>query len=259
VLTKISRYGPREWTDLFRLEGLEHVEEALARGRGAIAFTAHYGCWEAMAPYLSRLAPSAIIVRPFDNPRLEAFMAGVRASGGGRIISNHHALSDGLKALRENRLLGILVDQNFALGRLFVHFMGRPAATTPIVSLLARRAGCAVLPLHNVWENGRVRIIFEPALELSRSADRSLAVAEDTQAMTQVVEGWIRKDPGQWFWLHRRWKRRPQPGEFVYRPRSYGLAGAAPVLTATAAVDGTTPFETAGAAVEAVDEEMVMG
>ncbi len=192
VFSKIPKLGPDDWSDLVRLEGMEHVQAALSRGRGAITFTAHYGCWEAMAAYLPRPFPSAIIVRPFDNPRIETVMEGVRALGGGLIIPRQRALTDGLKALRRNMLLGILVDQNFAQGSLFVNFLGRPAATTPIVSILARRTGCAVLPLHNVWENGRIHIIFEPAITLSRQEDRDLAVAEDTQAMTAIVESWPR-------------------------------------------------------------------
>ncbi len=220
VLARIPRLSPHEWNDLIDVEGLEYAQEALSHGKGAITFTAHYGCWEAMAVYLMRKIPSAIVVRPFDNPKVEALMTGVRDLGGGRIIPKHRAMAQGLRALKDNLLLGILIDQNFAPGRLFVDFFNRPAATTPIVSLLARRTGCPVLPLHNSWENGRVRIIFEPPITLSPNPTRHLAVAEDTQAMTRIVEGWVRKDPSQWFWLHHRWKRQPQPQEFVFSEAS---------------------------------------
>jgi len=218
VFAKIPRMASQEWTDLIHMEGLEHVEKARSQGRGLITFTAHYGCWEAMSVEISRRVPTAIVVRPLDNPRLEAMVAGVRGVDGIKIIPKRHALFEGLKALRRNMLVGILIDQNYAPGNLFVNFLGRPAATTPIVSLLARRTGCTVLPLHNVWEDGRLRVIFEPALTLSRETDRNLAMAEDTQAMTNIVEAWIRKDPRQWLWLHHRWKRQPQPGELVYTP-----------------------------------------
>lgn len=209
MFSKMTRLGRDEWNKLVRLEGFDYVREALSRGRGAIAFTAHYGCWEAMSVYVSRLTPAAIVARPLDNPRLDELVSAVRAEGGGKIIAKRRALAEGLKALRENRLLGILIDQNFAPGILFVDFFGKPASTTPIVSLLARRAGCAVLPLHNAWEDGRLRIIVEPPLPLSQNPDRHAAVAEDTQAMTKVVERWIRENPSQWLWLHNRWKRRP--------------------------------------------------
>jgi KDO2-lipid IV(A) lauroyltransferase len=229
VFARIPRMRSEEWRDLIQLEGLELAQEALSQGRGALAFTAHFGCWEAMAVHVSRLVPSAIVVRPLDNPRLEALVSGVRSIGGIKIIPRRRALSEGLRTLKENRILGILVDQNFAPGSLFVNFMGRPAATTPIVSLLARKTGCPVFPLHNVWENGRIRIIFGPPLTLSRNENRTLAMAEDTQAMNLVLESWIRKDPGQWLWLHNRWKRQPRPGELVY-PAAASKSG--PVLAA---------------------------
>jgi KDO2-lipid IV(A) lauroyltransferase len=218
VFAKLPHLRQEEWADLVRIEGLEHVQSALSQGRGVLAFTAHYGCWEAMSLYLSRLVPTSIVVRPLDNPRLDALVSGVRASGGIKIIPKRRALIEGLRTLRENRLLGILIDQNFASGGSYIRFMDRPTASTPIVSLLARKSGCPVLPLHSVWENGRLRVIFEPPIRLSQEADRALAVAADTQAMNAVVEGWIRKVPGQWLWLHNRWKRQPEPDDLVYSP-----------------------------------------
>lgn len=57
-------------------------------------------------------------------------------------------------------------------------------------------------------------------IALSTNPDRALAIAEDTQTMTHIVERWIREDPRQWLWLHHRWKHRPQSGDLVYNPRS---------------------------------------
>lgn len=228
MFARIPRLRQEELDGLVCLEGLNHVQEALARGRGVLTFTAHYGCWEAMAAYIPRWVPSAIVVRPLDNPRLEELVTEVRASGGCRIIPRRQALKEGLKVLKNNAILGILIDQNFASGGVFVDFLGRPAATTPIVSLLARRMDCPVLPLHNAWDGNKIRIIFEPPIALSRQTDRTLAAAEDTQTMSRVVEGWIRDDPGQWLWLHHRWKRKPQPGDFVYRPSENGAVPAKP-------------------------------
>jgi KDO2-lipid IV(A) lauroyltransferase len=194
------------------IEGFEHIREAFARGKGMITFTAHYGFWELMAIYVTRLYPKiAMVVRPLDNSRLDAMVSAVRGCGGGGVIDSRRVFKEGLRLLRDNGILGILVDQNFYKGGVFVNFFGRPAATNTLVPILARRTGCAVLPMHNVWRGNKIRIICEGPVTLSQNPDPHQAVTEDTQAITSIVEGWIRQDPGQWLWLHNRWKRSPSP------------------------------------------------
>jgi KDO2-lipid IV(A) lauroyltransferase len=111
--------------------------------------------------------------------------------------------------MKQNGVLGILVDQNFAAEGVFVNFLGKLASTTPLVSILARRTGAIVLPVHNHWDGRHLRIIWEKPMPLSREADVKRAIQEDTQTMTDYVERWIREDPGQWLWMHNRWKRQP--------------------------------------------------
>jgi len=190
------------------IEGFEHIREAFRQGRGMITFTAHYGCWELMAIYVTRLYPKiSMLVRPLDNPLLDAMVSAVRECGGGGVIDSRRVFKDGIRLLRDNGILGILIDQNFHKGGVFVNFFGRPAATSTLVPVLARRTGCAVLPMHNIWQGGKIRIICEPPVLLSRHPDPHQAVEEDTQTLTSIVEGWVRQDPGQWLWLHNRWKR----------------------------------------------------
>jgi len=217
MFAQIPRMTDPDMDRLVILHGAEHMEEAYRRGRGMITFTAHYGCWELMAVYVTRRYPRvSMVVRPLDNPLLDAMVSGVRRSGGGGVIDSRRVLKDGIRLLRANGILGVLVDQNFHKGGVFVDFFGRLAATSTLVPVLARRTGCAVLPMHNFWRDGRMHIICEPPVALSSEPDSSQAIAQDTQRLTAIVEGWIRQDPNQWLWLHRRWKRRPKPGEIVY-------------------------------------------
>jgi Kdo2-lipid IVA lauroyltransferase/acyltransferase len=219
TFARIPRMTDRAMDQRVVLHGADHIEAAYRRGQGMITFTAHYGCWELMAVYVTRRYPRvAMLVRPLDNPRLDGLVAGVRRSGGGTVIDSRRVFQDGVRHLRANGILGVLVDQNFHKGGVFVDFFGRPAATSTLVPVLARRTGCAVLPMHNFWRDGRLHIICEPPVTLSSDPDSSRAIAEDTQRLTAIVERWIREDPGQWLWLHRRWKRRPQPGERIYAP-----------------------------------------
>ncbi len=207
---RIPLMTDREMEDMVEIEGFEHIREAFRQGKGMITFTAHFGFWELMAIYVTRLYPKiAMVVRPLDNPRLDAMVTSVRSAGGGGVIDSRKVFKEGLRLLRDNGILGVLIDQNFYKGGVFVNFFGRPAATNTLVPILARRTGCAVLPMHNVWIGNKIRIICGAPVTLSESADAQAAITEDTQKLTSIVEAWIREDPGQWMWLHNRWKRKP--------------------------------------------------
>ena len=209
--------GLENWVEF---HGFDHVNRAMERGRGAIAFTAHYGFWEIMAIILHQNFPRVQAVgRALDNPRLDRLISTIRSANGVSMLSHHELLRQGLRILRRNQILGILVDQNLYKGGVFVDFFGQLAATTHAVSLLARRTGCAVIPAYSIWTDNKVHAFFGAPLTLSEDPNAERAVAEDTQQMTKVVEDWIRKDPGQWLWIHNRWKRRPAPGDIVYTPQ----------------------------------------
>ena len=85
--------------------------------------------------------------------------------------------------------------------------MGRPALVNPILGKFARRFDC---PVHGVrvirLPDHRFRLQLTPALDLPRDADGQINVQGAMQAMTPVVEGWVRENPEQWLWMHRRWR-----------------------------------------------------
>lgn len=204
-----------DWVDV---EGLEILQKARAQGKGVVTFTGHYGCWELMAALTMKNYPNvSAVYRALDNPRIDAYVRYLRSSAGGTMIERRNVLKESLRLLRKNQLIGFLVDQNFAAGGVFVEFFGRLAATTPILSVLARRTGATILHTHNRWVGNRLKIMWGEAPPLSTNPDLDMAIAEDTYAMTKIVEGWIREEPGQWMWLHNRWKRQPLPGETIYR------------------------------------------
>ncbi len=200
-----------------KMEGFEHAKNAFAEGKGIIFFTAHYGCWEAMPLCFRRFCgPVSAVARPLDNPKLDQLVTSVRTANGAKVVVQHQVIKQGLRNLRNNEIMGFLIDQNFYKGGLFVNFFGRPAASTSIVSLLARRTGAAVIPVRTIWRGKKLHIGMSPPLTLSTNPNLETAAAEDTQQLAKIMEGWIREEPGQWLWLHNRWKRKPEAGDFVY-------------------------------------------
>jgi KDO2-lipid IV(A) lauroyltransferase len=201
-------------------DGLENYLEGVRRGRGVIFMTAHFGAWE-----LSSFAhsvhgyPLKFVVRPIDNPRVEALISHYRTLSGNIPIQRKSAARDILKALRENEAVGILFDQNTTRSEgVFADFFGIPAATTPAIATFALRTGAAVVPGFLIWDEslGKHRLRLDPPVELIDTGDLSKDVIENTRLFNKILEGYIRKYPDQWLWIHRRWKTRPEGEASLY-------------------------------------------
>jgi KDO2-lipid IV(A) lauroyltransferase len=206
-MPQIHRGTVREWIDY---DGFEHYEEAKRRGKGVLFATGHLGNWE-LSAYAHALMtePMHIVVRPLDNPYLDAFVMQRRTASGNRVIGKKDLLRGVLKALQANEAVGILIDQNTSLDDgVFVDFFGVKASANAGFVKLAHRTGAAVIPGFALWDRplGRYRLKFYPIVEMTGE------VATDTQRLHSILEAVIREHPGQWLWIHRRWKTRP-PGE----------------------------------------------
>ncbi len=198
--------------DRCRFEGLHHLKAAAEAGRGYFLVSAHFGNWERVALLQAALGyPLWMITRPLDNPRLEAFLAQRRERTGNRVIHKRRAVREMVKGLREGRGIALVIDQNFGEpGRVFVPFFGRPAATTPVLGSLAVRTGAAVLPVFSYPEpGGRYRVVYGPLLPVPSTGDPEANALAVTAAATARIEEAVRACPAAWFWMHRRWRTRP--------------------------------------------------
>lgn len=223
LLAVFSRFSQSKGDDLKNLidcQGLDHLQAAMQKRRGVILFTGHLGAWELTSFGLSLFEyPLSFLVRPIDNPKIEAMIDRARTSHGNRTIDKTSAAREMLQILRDAGTLGILVDLN-TLDReaIFVDFFGRPASTTFIVAKLALRTGAEVLPVFAPWDQQRKRIklIIDEPLRIERSGDEDEDVRRLTQQYTRVVEDYVSRYPDQWLWIHRRWKTRPSGGRPLY-------------------------------------------
>lgn len=191
-------------------EGFEHFEQARARGRGVLFATGHLGNWELSAYAHALLAePMSFVVRPLDNPLLDTLATEYRELSGNRVLGRRDFLRVLVEALRRNEAVGVLIDQNVTADRgVFVDFFGRKACVDAGFARLAHRTGAAVIPGFALWDAALQRHVlkFYPPVPMTGDA------LADTQAVHTVLEQAIRAHPGQWLWIHRRWKTRP-PGE----------------------------------------------
>lgn len=197
---------------LMDVEGREHVEAAMAAGRGVIMAACHIGNWEVHGLAHGWLfGPIGVVARPIENPAFDARLVAFRSAGGNTVIYKERALLQVMKLLRAGRGIALLLDQNVeASDGVFVSFFGRPAATTTVAAALAQKTGCAIVPSHTrLTPEGRYRLSYEPALHWTEDTDRAREIFRITQQLSLRVERWVRASPEQWLWMHRRWKTQP--------------------------------------------------
>jgi KDO2-lipid IV(A) lauroyltransferase len=223
----------QELLALADIEGIEQMVTARAEGRGVIALGAHFGNWEFQAIASVPLAGNvAAIARPLDNPLLDRRLVALRSGTGNTVIYKQRALAQAIRALRDGVILAVLIDQNVqAEYGVFVDFFGRPACTTTVAAALALKTGAPIVPVHCILQsNGRYRMVYGPRVEWTGSGRRDQDLLALTQHLTSVIESWVREQPEQWLWLHRRWKTQPAPAAAattraaVARPPAPGAA-----------------------------------
>jgi len=190
------------------LLGAENHAAALRKGRGAIALVAHAGNWEYTGVgYALHLWPLAVVARELDNPLGRRLARYIRERSGNWMVNKQGGLKNILSHLRQNRLVGIVVDQNTtAREGVLVDFFGKPARTTPVAALLARR-GVPVLPsLSRRLPDGRHLLVLFSELPFEKTGDLKADIQRYLTRQNQIIEAWVRQEPAQWLWLHRRWK-----------------------------------------------------
>jgi len=211
-LLRFSRYGSESCRERARVDGWDHLTNALDRGRGALVVSGHYGHWELIALLQGyRGRPMDMVTRPLDNPLLEERFARSRRRSGNRVVHKRSAIKGILRALREGRSVAIVIDQNFRdPNRVFIDFFGRPAATTPTLGLVAMRTGAPVIPVFSWPEaDGRYRIEYQPEVRIEPTGDRPEDALRMTRACTRLIEEQVRRRPEFWLWMHQRWRTRP--------------------------------------------------
>lgn len=206
------RMNPKLLRQYVRFEGVQHVENALAKGKGAIILTGHFGNWELLAASISTtVAPLTPIVRELRSPRLNALVSRYREKAGYSTIDRDTGVRQALRCLRNNNLLGIVADVDTSVNGVFVDFFGRPAYTPYSPIAFALKTGATILPAFIVRQpDGTHQAIIEPPLTLERCDDKEKELVINTQKYTKVIESYIRKNPEQWIWMHQRWKTRPE-------------------------------------------------
>ncbi len=217
----MPRYTRENTQDWIRTDGLEHYLAAEALGRGVLVLTGHLGAWELSSFYHSLMGhPMGMVIRRLDNRRLDEFVNGIRCQHGNRVLHKDDFARGLLTAMHQGGTVGILMDTNMTPPQgEFVTFFGITACTASGLARVALKTGAVVLPGFMLWEPGERKYVlhFGPQVHFTETGDAETDVLAATQKCNDVLESWIRRYPGQWLWIHRRWKTRPAGEPSLYQ------------------------------------------
>ena len=196
---------------LVRIRGWEHMEKALARGKGVIVLSGHLGNWELMGAHFSSKTPTVGVAQKLYDARFDEMVTWMRENVlGVRMIKRGMALRGILEALKSNSAICALVDQDTGNDGVFVPFFDKLAWTQSGVARIAYKNEAALLPVFVVrGTDGLFEMHIEREIEVPRTGDAEKDVLETVRRYTEVVESYVKAYPDQWMWMHERWKTRP--------------------------------------------------
>ncbi|HEX4054944.1 MAG TPA: lysophospholipid acyltransferase family protein [Tepidisphaeraceae bacterium] len=209
------------WRKYIELDNFRKpLELLMTRNQGLIMLTAHYGNWEILGYVLATLGfESTAVARPLDNPYINDWVFGVRERQGQKIVGKKGATSEITQLLADGGVVGFVADQNAGGKGIFVDFFGRKASTYKSIGLLAMQYDAPVVIGYARRLGGRFRfqVGTQDIIWPKDWKDQPDPLRYITQRYTTAIETFIRDDPGQYLWVHRRWKTRPkgeQPLEY---------------------------------------------
>lgn len=195
--------------DRVDIRGVENYKKAQSKGKGLIAITGHCGNWELNALASStNLTRVNVVARALNNSYLNKLMEKTRKKYGNTVIYKKGALRNILSALKRNETVVILMDQSVVRSEsVEADFLGKKDHIMKTPAIIARKTGSPVLPVFGRRVGGRYLIEIGDEIELDKTEDYEQAVYNDTIRFSGHIENYIKNNPTEWLWIHRRWKR----------------------------------------------------
>ncbi len=207
-----SKLTPSEIDKMTNSSKVESILNELRSGSCGIVVSAHFGNWEHLSQFLVlKGVPFDVVVRDLDDELTDSKVVQLRTRHGLGLISRGDAGRKILRALRNNRTIGILVDQNTKAG--FANFFGYPAGTVNTPAVFHLKLGC---PIHVIvcteTIDGNYEVEGKTIVIQNLSGEFEADSQKITQEINNVLEEFIRKKPEQWLWMHDRWRSAKQAG-----------------------------------------------
>lgn len=196
---------------LVNLENFHFFNDEVAKGRGVILMTGHYGNWELMGTWLVRHGyPMKVVAKKSYDPRLDKLIVDYRNEAGYANTARGKATASVVEGLMNGETFGLLFDLDTKVKGVFVDFFGQPAHTATVPALLSMRLKVPIVPMFIRLTDAFTYVITCLApLEFVDTGDEEKDLVTNTQICSRTYEDVIRAHPEQWIWMHRRWKKKP--------------------------------------------------
>lgn len=211
-LIKFPQFDEAYVKKYIRIEGLDKVKKAIKdEEKGVIFLTAHFGNWELCSLTGSTIGYKMNVLARFQKlKRLNDYLNKMRGSKGANVIFKDDAVEEITDALRRREAVGILSDQDGGKRGEFVNFLGRLASTPKGAAHFSLRTGAPIFPVFIIREKGPYHTItIEDDISVLQSGDIKKDIHEILQRFADALAKYVKKYPGQWLWLHKRWKSTP--------------------------------------------------
>ena len=197
---------------LVELHGGEHLQAALARGKGVILLGAHIGNYHALAPFTALYhTPAGAFVEPVEPPELFDFVSALRGKTGLELfLPDRQGVLGAMRLLKRNGLLMIAGDRYLGANGTLVRFFGRPTYLSHGPLILSQRSGAAILPASlERLSDGRLRATLRPPLQLVNTAQKRTDLLANMRLLAGALEETIRPVPEQWVIVAPVWSTDP--------------------------------------------------
>lgn len=201
--------GEEELRDTMTLENPRVPLDALARGKGLILLSGHFGAWEFIVTSMSlRLGrPVIAIAQPQRNRFIDAVITANRNRFGSGTVTMHESVREVMKLLRAGKIVGMLGDQSGSRESIFIEFFGRPAATHRGAAAFSLKCDSPIVMFFFIRRpEGGYRAVYEEVDRGGLTGTAEENIVELTRRHTALLERYIRTYPDHWLWMHKRWK-----------------------------------------------------
>ena len=214
-LLRAASYTKEQSRDFVHQTGMEHIDRALEQGKGCIVVASHVGSIDLMGYSQAILGyPMNVVVKDIHWKPAQDYIRAVRRRTGVSLIAPRNSKDVIRQALADNKIVALIVDQHMAKHQSIVcELFGMLASVSPAPARFAFETGAPVVTAV-MYRRGNSRhfdMTVEP-FEMERPyGELDADIRHNTERLNAIIEGWIREDPGQWLWLHKRWKVQDHP------------------------------------------------
>jgi KDO2-lipid IV(A) lauroyltransferase len=221
---RVPRLDKKFWSQNCTWVNREVINRAYARGKGVLFVAGHFGMYDLCGGMIACSGyPFFAVGKTIKNPAVNRFIHTARQRFNLETIPNKDTMQHIIDLLGRGFGVGMVLDQDMPRHRgVFVDWFGHPASTVRSSAYVARKTGCAVIPVSFYQvQTGRFEMMVGEEIQwLDHPQDREEEMRLNTEEHCKAIQRWIYEKPELWFWIHKRYKTQPDPEYDPYRPQN---------------------------------------